>query len=125
MYGVSDDFANHGFGTAAVGHTGEVCQQKYFTVTEHGCTRSPPHRLLPSPTPQAWVDSTIVNPGPAPPPPPPNPGQLPVTVSVVEGVDGVSLVTGIFSFGNMGGNMRMMLMYWEEMYMRYRKTLKL
>ena len=65
MYGISDDFANHGFGTVAIGHNGEVCLQRYFTVTEHGCTRTPPRRLLPSPTPQVWEDSTIGNPGPA------------------------------------------------------------
>jgi len=67
MYGMSDDFVNHGFGTVAVGHNGEVCQQRYCTVTEHGCTRTPPHRLLPSPTPQAWEGSTIGNPCPTSP----------------------------------------------------------
>jgi hypothetical protein len=28
IYGISDDFVNHGFGTVAVGHNGEVCQQR-------------------------------------------------------------------------------------------------
>jgi len=95
MYGISDDCMNPCFGTVAVGHNGEVCQQRYCTITEHGCTRTPPHRLLPSPTPQAWEDSTIGNPCPAS--PRCNFPWRPVRLGVW-----LELVTGIFSFGNMG-----------------------